>query len=77
MNVILFLLSTSKPTSREWRILSNQIKLERGTLENDPFWNFVVNPEKCKDAIFKNLVDSESMSKEMPKSIKPVGTTQE
>lgn len=53
------------------------MKLERGTLENDAFWNFVVNQEKCKDAIFKNLVDSESMSKEMPKSIKPVGTTQE
>lgn len=53
------------------------MKLERGTLENDAFWNFVVNQEKCKDAIFKNLVDSESMSKEMPKSIKTVGTTQE
>ena len=70
-------MSTRKPTSREWKILSNQIKLERGTLENDSFWNFVVNQEKCKEIIFNNLVDSECMSKEMPKSIKPVGTTQE
>ena len=70
-------MSTSKPTSREWKILSTQMRLERGTLENEAFWNFVVNQEKCEDAIFKNLVDSESMSKEMPKSIKPVGTTQE
>ena len=34
----------------------------------------MVNQEKRKDAIFDNLVDSKSMSKEMRKSIKPVGT---
>ena len=36
--------------------------------------SFVVNQEKRIDTIFKSLVDSNSMSKEMRKSIKPVGT---
>ena len=55
-------------------LLSNQRKFERVTLKNDAFLNFVVNQEKRIDTIFKNLVDSNSMSKEMRKSIKPVGT---
>ena len=55
-------------------ILSDERKFERVTLKNDAFLNFVVNQEKCIDTIFKNLVDSNSMSKEMRKSIKPVGT---
>ena len=33
-----------------------------------------MNHEKRIDTIFNNLVDCKSMSKEMPKSIKPVGT---
>ena len=55
-------------------LLNDQGKFERVTLKNDAFLNFVVNQEKCIDTIFKNLVDSNSMSKEMRKSIKPVGT---
>ena len=55
-------------------LLSNQKKFERVTLKNDAFLNFVVNQEKRIDTIFKNLVDSNKMSKEMHKSIKPVGT---
>ena len=55
-------------------LLSDQRKFERVTLKNDAFLNFVVNQEKRIDTIFKNLVDSNSMSKEMRKSIKPVGT---
>ena len=55
-------------------LLSDQRKFERVTLKNDVFVNFLVNQEKCIDTIFKNLVDSNSMSKEMHKSIKPVGT---
>ena len=55
-------------------LLSNQRKFERVTLKNDAFLNFAVNQEKRIDTIFKNLVDSNSMSKEMHKSIKPVGT---
>ena len=46
-------------------LLSDQRKFERVTLKNDAFLNFVVNQEKCIDAIFRNLVDSNSMSKEM------------
>ena len=49
-------------------------KFERATLKNDAFLNFVVNQEKCIDTIFKNLVDSNGMSKELGKFIKPVGT---
>ena len=55
-------------------LLSDERKFERVTLKNDAFLNFVVNQEKRIDTIFKNLVDSNSMSKEMRKSIKPVGT---
>ena len=46
-------------------LLSDQRTFETVTLKNDAFLNFVVNQEKRIDAIFKNLVDSNSMSKEM------------
>ena len=55
-------------------LLSDQRKFEKVTLKNDVFVNFVVNQEKRIDTIFKNLVDSNSMSKEMHKFVKPVGT---
>ena len=55
-------------------LLCDQRKFERVTLKNDALLNFVVNQEKRIDTIFKNLVDSNSISKEMRKSIKPVGT---
>ena len=55
-------------------ILSDQKKFEKVTLKNDVFLNFVVNQEKRIDIIFKNLVDSNSMSKKMRKFVKPVGT---
>ena len=55
-------------------ILSDERRFERVTLKNDAFLNFVLNQEKRIDTIFKNLVDSNSMSKEMRNSIKPVGT---
>ena len=54
-------------------LLNDQRKFERVTLNNGAFLNFVVNQEKCIDTISKNLIDSNSMSKEMRKSIKPVG----
>ena len=41
-------------------LLSDQRKLEKGTLKNDTFLNFVVNQEKRIDTIFKNLVDCNS-----------------
>ena len=55
-------------------LLSDQRKFEKVALKNDAFLNFVVNQETLIDFIFKNLVDSNSMSKEMRKSIKPGGT---
>ena len=43
-------------------------------MKYDAFLNFVVNQEKRIGNIFKNLIDSNSVPKEMRKSIKPVGT---
>ena len=57
-------------------LLSDQRKFEKVTLKNDAFLNFVVHQEKHIDTIFKNLVDPNSMSKEMRKFVKPVGTRQ-
>ena len=54
--------------------LSDQRKFEKVTLKNDAFLNFLVKQEKRINNIFKNLVDSNSMSKEMHKFVKPVGT---
>ena len=55
-------------------LLSDQRKFEKTTLKNDAFLNYVVDQEKRIDTIFKNLVDSKSMSKGINKSVKPVGT---
>ena len=55
-------------------LLSDDRKFERVALNNDAFINFVVNQEKRIDTFFKNLVDSNSMSKEMRKYTKPVGS---
>ena len=40
----------------------------------NPFLNFVVNQEKRIDTIFKSLIDSNNMSKQKRKFVKPVGT---
>ena len=50
-------------------LLTDERKFERVALKNDAFLNFAVNQEKRIDTIFNNLVDSNSMSKEMHKSI--------
>ena len=55
-------------------LLSDQRKFEKVTFKNDAFLNVAVNQEKRIDTIFKSLVDSNSMSKEMCKFVKPVGT---
>ena len=54
------------------KFLYEQRKFDKVTLKNDAFLNFVVNQEKRIDTIFKNPVDSNSMSKETRKFIKPV-----
>ena len=46
-------------------LLNDQRKFEKVNLKIDAFLYFVVNQEKRKDTIFKDLVDSNSMSKEM------------
>ena len=53
-------------------VLSDQRKFEKVTSKYDAFLNFVFNPEKRIDTIFKNLVDSNTMSNEMHKCVKPV-----
>ena len=51
-------------------LLSDQRKFEKVTLKNDAFLNFVVNQEKRVDTIYKNLVDSNSMSVSFSSHIK-------
>ena len=46
---------------------------ERVTLKNDVFLNFLENQGKKIDTIFKNLINSNSMSKDLHKSVKPIG----
>ena len=48
--------------------------LKKVTLKNYAFLIFEVNQEKRIDTISKNLVDSNIMSKEMRKFVKPVRT---
>ena len=52
--------------------LTEHKKFEELILKNDAFVNFVVNQQKRKGTIFKNLVDSNNSSKEMCISVKPV-----
>ena len=55
-------------------LLSDPRKFEKVTLNKDAFLNFEVNQENRIDTIFKKLVDSNSMSREMRKFVKPVAT---
>ena len=55
-------------------LLRVQRKFEKVTLKTDAFLNFVFNQENRTDTIFKNLIDSNIISKEMRKLVKPVGT---
>ena len=57
-------------------LLSDQRKFGKVTFENDAFLNFVINQEKRVETLFMNLVNSNSMSKEMRKSVKTVRTSQ-
>ena len=51
-------------------LFSDQTKFERVTLKNDALLNFVVNQEKRIDTVFKKLVHSISMSKEIYNQLK-------
>lgn len=46
-------------------LLNDHRKFEKLTLKKDAFLNFLVNQEKHMHIIFKNLIDSNSMSKNM------------
>ena len=48
---------------RMGNLLSDQRKVERVTLKNDTFLNFLVNQERFISTILKNLAFSSSMSK--------------
>ena len=51
-------------------LFSDQTKFERVTLKNDALLNFVVNQEKRIDTVFKKLVHSISISKEIYNKLK-------
>ena len=55
-------------------LLSYQRKFEKVSLKNGAFLYFAVNQKKRKDTIFKDLLDSNSISKEMRKFVKQVET---
>ena len=54
--------------------LSDQSKFQKIALKDDNFLNFITSQEKRIDKIYKKLVDSNSMSEETRKHLKPVGT---
>ena len=60
--------------TRMENLLKDERKFEKVTLKNYAFLNFVINQEKRVETIFKKLVDCNSMSKEMRKFVKPMGT---
>ena len=54
--------------------LSDQSKFQKITIKDDNLLNFITSQEKCIDKIYKKLVDSNSMSEETRRHLKPVGT---
>ena len=55
-------------------VLSGQSKFQKIALKDGNFLNFITNQKKHIDKIYKKLVDSNSMSEETRKDLKPVGT---
>ena len=53
--------------------LSDQSKFQKIALKDDNFLNFITCQEKRIDKIYKKLIDSNSMSQETRKHLKPVG----
>ena len=54
--------------------LSDQSKFQKITIKDDNLLNFITNQEKRIDKIYKKLLDSNSMSEETRRHLKPVGT---
>ena len=54
--------------------LSDQSKFHKTDVKNDNFFNFITSQEKRIGKIYKKLVDSNSMSEETQRHLKPVRT---
>ena len=57
--------------------LSDQSKFYKIALKDDNFLNFITSQEKCTDKIYKKFVDSNSISEETRRHLKPVRTRPE
>ena len=55
-------------------LLNDTWKFEKINVKNDGILNFADNQEKCVDNILKNLLVTNSISEEIRRSLKPVGT---
>ena len=56
------------------KFLKDQSKFQKIALKDDNFWNFVTSKQKPINKSYKKLVDSNSMSEETQKHLKPVGS---
>ena len=54
--------------------LSDQRKFQKIASKDNNFLNFITSQEKLTDKIYKKLIDSNSMSEETRRHLKPVGT---
>ena len=54
--------------------LSDQSKFQKTAVKDNNFLNFITSQEKRINKICKKLADSNSMSEETPRHLKPVGT---
>ena len=54
--------------------LSDESKFQKTTVKDENFLNFITSQEKHTDKIYEKLVDSNSMSEETQRHLKPVGT---
>ena len=59
---------------KRWRILSDQNKFLTTTVKDDDFKNFITSQQKLIYKFYKNLVDSNCMSKETQRHVKALGT---
>ena len=51
--------------------LSDQSKFQKTAVKDDSFLNFITSQEKHIDKIYQKLIDSNSMSKETQRHLKP------
>ena len=54
---------------------SKQSKFQKGVVKDDNFLNFISSQENHIAKIYKKFVNSNSMSEETQRHVKPVGTT--